>query len=191
MKFFKTLFTKKIKEELEENATGANFEGVGSTEDFKERYEEEAMPAATLDGCLKMIESYFHDAKVNRDTKLPINHPQTLDATIQDGMGFELYCTAFDFDRGQVAMFLAYAFSDFLINKYDFKLYKDSAPEYPLRGMTLKYDKQGMFLSIYPFEYAVKALDHEGKFIDLLQKIDANVGQIDNIKDKFDEFINP
>ncbi len=107
-----------------------------------------------------MIENYFIDNKIESKIKKPINHPVNLDQVDQDG--FVLYCKAFQLDEVQATLFLAYSLSDFLINKYGFKLYKDSEPEYPLRGMTLKYDKNGAVLSLYPYEYASKVLN--GKF---------------------------
>ena len=84
-----------------------------------------------LDGCLKMIENYFIDNKIERKIESPINHPINLDQVDQDGFGFVLYCKAFQLGEEQVTLFLAYSFSDFLINKYGFKLFKDSKPEYP------------------------------------------------------------
>ena len=189
MKFFKNLFGKKIKEEINENVEGANFEGIGSTEDFEERYQPDTLVADILDNCLKMVESYFMDAKAERDTNLPIHHPTTLDATVEEGLGFELYCKAMDFDRNKAALVLSYAFSDYLIKEYDFKLYKDKEPEYPLRVMTLKYDKDGAFLSIYPYEYAVKVLDFEANFTGLMTKIDTGLGQLAAVKKQVDDFI--
>ena len=142
-----------------------------------------------LDGCLKMVESYFLDNKIERKIKTPINHPVNLDQVDQDGFGFVLYCKAFQLGEEQAALFLAFAFSDYLIKKYGFKLYKDSSPEYPLRSMTLKYDKDGVLLSLYPFEYSSKVLNSNQTFSEMEEKLSSQLAQMPSIKDTVDQFI--
>jgi hypothetical protein len=94
-----------------------------------------------------------------------------------------LYCSAFQLGQEQATLFLAYTFSDFLINKYGFKLFKDSKPEYPLRGMTLKYDKNGVVLSLYPYEYASKVLNGNETFAELEGKLNAQLSEMPDIND--------
>ncbi len=71
-----------------------------------------------------------------------------------------------------------------------FKLYKDNQPEFPLRTLTLKYDQNGVVLSIYPFEYALKVLNYEATFEDLYNKIETNIGKMPGITDLVDKYIN-
>ncbi|MBL4675273.1 MAG: hypothetical protein JKY70_03565, partial [Mucilaginibacter sp.] len=139
MNFFKKLFSSKNNSDNKES----NFTGVYSEEYFKKRYTEEHLDESDgiLDGCLKMIQSYFIDNKIEQKIAAPINHPENLDQVLDDGIGFHMYCKAFQLQDTQTAMFLAYSFSDFLVKAFDFKLYKDNEPEFPLRKMTLKYDK--------------------------------------------------
>ncbi|WP_309838570.1 hypothetical protein [Flavobacterium sp. 2755] len=177
--FFKRLFTSK----KESNGTKTKINQVYSTTYFDNRYTEEGIEPTILDGCLKMIESYFIDNKIERKIESPINHPANLDQVDQDGFGFLLYCNAFQIEEFQATMFLAYAFSDFLMNRYGFKLYSDSKPEYPLRSMTLKYEKDEVFLSLYPFEYTSKVLKGNATFSDLAEKISSQIEEMPNIED--------
>lgn len=144
-----------------------------------------------LDGCLKMVESYFMDNKIERKVESPINHPLNLDQLDQDGFGFVLYCKAFQLGEGEAMMFLAFAFSDYLIKNYGFKLFKDNKPEYPLRGMTLKYDKEGIVLSLYPFEYSSKVLNGNETFSELEEKIKSQIRQMPDLNQVAKKFINP
>jgi len=189
MNFFKKLFSTKNRKEtqFQTNNEKINFQGISSKESFNERYSEDPIDPAMLDGCLKMVESYFIDNKIKREIQTPINDPLNLDQVVDNGIGFELYCKAFNLDKNQSAMFLAYSLSDFLINKYSFSLFKDIQPEYPLRTMTLKYDKNGIVLSLYPFEYAMKVLDYNASFQDLIIKIETNIGSMDEVKDEIDK----
>jgi hypothetical protein len=191
MNFLKKLFSTK-KEEIEsESKEGSNFEGVYSTEYFDKRYSEENIKAGMLDGCLKMIESYFIDNKIERKIETPINHPINLDQVDQDGFGFVLYCNAFQLGEEQATLFLAYSFSDFLINKYGFKLFKDSKPEYPLRGMTLKYDKNGVVLSLYPYEYASKVLNGNQTFTEMEERLNSQLAEMPKMDEILNKFIKP
>ena len=128
-----------------------------------------------LEGSLKMVESYFIDNNIAWDTALPVNHPVNLDKTVEEGFGFALYCRAFKLEDAQITLFLAFALSGYLVNNYGFTLYKDSEPEYPLRGMTLKYDRDGVLLSLYPFEYANKVLNNQGSFGSLYERIGTQI----------------
>jgi hypothetical protein len=201
MNFFKKLFSSKQettptpKQEAPKQETlnqqAPNFDGVYTDEYFSKRYEEENIydENGILDGCLKMIEGYFIDNKIEKINKDIINHPQNLDLVMDEGFGFGLYCKAFDLSDKEATLFLCFAFSDFIIKQYDFKLYRDNEPEFPLRFFTLKYDKNGTVLSIYPFEYAVKVLNYEAKFVDLHNRIESNIGNLPSVKDVLDSFI--
>jgi hypothetical protein len=136
-----------------------------------------------LDGCLKMVDSYFPDNKLTKKINKPDNHPLNLDQTVYEGPGFQLYCKQFQFGDNETTMFLAYAFADYLIRTYGFKLYKDSEPEFPLRTLTLKYDKKGVVVSLYPIEYALKVLNHESKFEDLHTKLNAHLESLPSADD--------
>ncbi|WP_286969983.1 hypothetical protein [Flavobacterium sp. UBA4854] len=179
MSFFKKLFSSK----KEPNNYGSNQSQINTKEYFDDRYTEDIIDPKMLEGCLKMIESYFIDNKIEKKIETPINHPTNLDQVDQDGFGFLLYCKAFQIEESQAAMFLAYSFSDFLIKKYDFKLYMDSKPDYPLRSMTLKYEKGEVFLSLYPFEYTTKVLNGNSTFSDLVEKIKTQIDEMPDLED--------
>jgi len=118
---------------------------------------------------------FFIANKVERQIENPVNHPVNLDQVIDEGLGFRMYCKAFQFGDTQAGLFLAYAFSDFLIHNYGFKLYKDSKPESPLRSITLKYDKDRIVLSLYPLEYSLKVLNYESTFQALHNRLDSQL----------------
>lgn len=189
MNFFRKLFGSKKENTPDDEKI--NFKGISSKTDFDSRYEEENMEPQMLDGCLKMIESYFIDNKIKRSVESPINHPINLDQLDRDGFGFVLYCKAFQMGEGEAIMFLAFAFSDYLIKNYDFKLFKDKKPEFPLRSMTLKYDKEGTFLSLYPFEYASKVLNGNETFCGLEEKVKSQIAQIPDLNKTIHKFIKP
>lgn len=166
-----------------------NFEGIQSEEYFEKRYSPSPIEDAVLDGCEKMVDSYFIDMKVERDQNYPAHHPKTLDAAVDEGLGFEMYCKAFEMDRGKSALFLAMLFSDYLIKTFGFELYADSQPEYPLRGMTLKYNRDGAMLSLYPFEYSIKVLDYAATYQEMVQRLAANIEALPAMKKQVDDFI--
>ena len=174
MSFFKKLFSgeKKENEKVKEQETA--FAGIYTDEHFNKRYTEENIKENPifLDGCLKMVESYYLEYKLAKKVEKPLNHPANLDQVVNEGVGFHIYCKQFQLEDSQVIMFLSYAFSDFLINTYGFKYYKDSTPEFPYRAITLKYNKNGTVLSLYPFEYALKVLNKESTFESLYSRID-------------------
>lgn len=172
MNFFKKLFSGKKEESQTENNNRTSFEGIATEEYLNKRYKEEKIDDSTLDSALKMVESYFIDNKIERKVKEPINHPINLDQTVDEGFGFSLYCKAFNLEENHALMFLALSFNDFMIKNYGFKLYNDSKPEFPLRTMTLKYDKEGAKLSLYPIEYTSKVLQYESSFEELHKRIE-------------------
>jgi hypothetical protein len=192
MNFFKRLFSTKPQDEDHKpeasEQDGTPISGIMTESHFNERYtlQDLKKDPEMLDGCLKMVESYFLDNKLERRIETPVNHPANLDQTMDDGFGFKLYCQAFQLDERQATLFLAMAFSDFLINEFGFQLYKDSQPEYPLRGMTLKYDQNGVLLSLYPYEYANKVINYEAEFAGLYEKVKTS---LDNLPSK-ESFLN-
>lgn len=173
MNFFKKLFSGDKKENEETGQQKTDFAGVYTDEYFNKRYSEENLNAnpVILDGCLKMVDSYFLEYNLAKKVNKPLNHPSNLDQVVNEGIGFHEFCKKFNFGDSQVVMFLSYAFSDFLVKTYGFKYYKDSAPEFPMRSMTLKYNKNGTVLSLYPFEYALKVLNKESTFENLYNRI--------------------
>lgn len=192
MNFFKKLFSSKKQEINSETINERSaLEGVYTTEYFDNRYSLDNIEAGMLEGCLKMIESYFIDNKITRKVVAPINHPLNLDQLDQEGFGFFLYCKAFQLGEEQATFFIAYSFSDFLITKYGFKLFKDASPEYPLRGMTLKYDQNGVVLSLYPFEYASKVLNGNQTFTEMEDKLNAQLAQMPKMEDVLNAFEEP
>jgi len=187
MNFFKRLFSSKKTHDVNQPENKIN--AVFSDEYFHKRYTEHDITedAVVVDGCLKMVEGYFVDNQLDRKVVIPINHPINLDQVVNDGMGFQLYCNAFKLPDNQAVFFLAFAFSEFLINNYGFKLYKDSEPEFPLRSMTLKYNHNGAVLSLYPFEYALKVLKNESTFENLLNRLSGQIKTMPKVKDDFNQ----
>jgi hypothetical protein len=55
--------------------------------------------------------------------------------------------------------------------------------------MTLKYDINGTFLSLYPFEYAAKVLRYESSFEDLHQRIDSQMGNIPGAEEIMEQYL--
>lgn len=185
MSFLKRLFSSKTSHTPNPETSGQQVKEIITESYFEERYtlQDLQKDSGMLDGCLKMVESYFMDNKIERRVANPINHPSNLDQTMDDGLGFKMYCQAFQLGESEATLFLAIAFSEFLINEFGFKLYKDSEPEYPLRGMTLKYDQNGALLSLYPYEYASKVLNYEAEFDGLYEKIKVNLGNMPSAED--------
>jgi hypothetical protein len=205
MNFFKKLFTNKKESEKpkhipkseQENNSKIELGNIATNEYFDQRYQEDTISESILDGTLKMIEGYFIANKIKPIIEKPINHPKNLDQTIDDGFGFILYCKASQLDENFAVGILAMAFNDFMIKNHGFKLYKDSEPEYPLRDMTLKYDNQGVKLSLYPIEYTAKVINYEACFVDLHERIKNHLESLptsdeifnrimDNLEDKTD-----
>ncbi|MBN2880893.1 hypothetical protein JXM83_02465 [Candidatus Woesearchaeota archaeon] len=187
MSLFNKLFSRKNRTtKMDER----NFSGVYIKDSFNERFTEEKLDAETLDGCFKMIESYFIENKIKRKIESPINHPVNLDQIDQEGFGFIMYCKAYGLGDAEATLFLALSFSDFLINKYGFKLYKDTKPEFQLRSMTLKYNKNDVVLSLYPFEYVTKVLTGNQTFSEMDKKLNSQLSEIPTKDELIDKFIN-
>lgn len=171
MSFFKKLFGSKSESKHESPVSQTPLSGISTTDSFNERYEKQPITPTILDGCFKMIESYFADNKITPKVKGMINHPTNLDQVDREGFGFIMYCQAFNLEECQAIMFLALAFSDYMIKQHGFTSYRDKQPEFPLRGMTLKSGNSGAVLSLYPFEYAHKVLTGNETFIELEEKV--------------------
>ena len=106
MNFFKKYFSKKD----ETKSEASSLEGIVTKEYFNQRYTEDNVDEGMLDGCLKMVESYFLDNKIERKIKTPINHPVNLDQVDQDGFGFVLYCKSFSAWRRTGSTFSSFRF---------------------------------------------------------------------------------
>lgn len=163
---------------------------IYTEEYFAQRYVEENIHdnPKLLDGSLKMIESYFIDNLIAQNVQSPVNHPNNLDQVVEEGLGFQWYCKSFELDDQATIMFLTMGLSDFFINNFGFQLYKDNEPEFPLRSMTLKYNKNGAVLSLYPFEYALKVLNHEATFTELFDKISNHLENMPNVEDVLNNY---
>lgn len=187
MSFFRKIFSKN-KVTNNENHKVQGLKEVYTEEYFKGRYTEQKLSENDLlvDGSFKMLESFFIDNKIKPVIDQPVYHPLNIDQAVQEGMGFYEYCKQFDQDDKQIGLIITIAFSYFLVNEWDFKLFNDKTPEFPLRFMTLKYDRDGGVLSLYPFEYSLKVLNGEARFSDLFEKIKNNLGNIPSAKDILD-----
>ncbi|RYE18285.1 MAG: hypothetical protein EOP45_14380 [Sphingobacteriaceae bacterium] len=184
MNFFKRIFSSK--------QTEAPLDAIYTEDYFNQRYTEQDLQAdpAMLEGCIKMVESYFIDNKIERKVKDPVNHPLNLDQVFTEGMGFEMYCRAFKLGESEMLMFLAYAFSGYLTENFGFKLYKDNTPESPGRSMTLKYDQNGAVLSLYPFEYAHKVLNGDATFDHLYGRLKQQLGNMPDVKETLKDIVD-
>lgn len=73
MNFFKKLFSSKKQEINSETINERSaLEGVYTTEYFDKRYSLDNIEAGMLEGCLKMIEGYFLDSKIEKGIWLRI-----------------------------------------------------------------------------------------------------------------------
>lgn len=194
MNFFKRLFSKSKdhsdNESNEQSNTEPNLTAIYSTDYFEQRYALAPIEPEMLEGCFKMIEGYFVANTITRLEEFPLHHPKNLDLVDQEGFGFVLYCSAFQMGKTEGTLFLAMAFSDFLIQKYGFVMYTDATPEYPLRGMTLKYDQDGVVLSLYPFEYAAKVLQGNATFSELEDRLQSQLAVMPDMRNTVNQFLN-
>jgi hypothetical protein len=179
MSFFRKIFSKN-KVSGQENQEVPKIKEVFTEDYFNDRYTEQELSESDLlvDGSFKMIESYFLDNNIKTVIKSPIYHPANIDEAITEGVGFYEYCKLFKQEDKQIGLMITIAFSYFLIKELGFTLYNDKTPEFPLRFMTLKYNKDGGVISLYPFEYSLKVLNREAKFIDLYERIKSNLESI-------------
>ncbi len=199
MNFFKKLFSSKKQEKKQESSNESqpkqqiNERGVReiyTTEYFDKRYKEDTIDEFILDGCLKIIKGFYIDNTIEQEIENPINHPINLDQVVQDAIGFHMYCKAFNLADKETTMYLALAFADYMINTFGFKLYQDSEPEFPLRAMTIKYDKNKTVISLYPIEYALKVLNDQATFEDMHSKIKNHLENLPDTNDLLDQFMN-
>ncbi|MDX2362790.1 MAG: hypothetical protein QNK23_18415 [Crocinitomicaceae bacterium] len=188
MSFFKKIFSStKDNSQKQHRRVSGEVSEVYTDAYFQNRYTEEEIESSRLEGSLKMIDSYFLSNSIQRKIEDPINHPLNLDQSVEDGMGIHMYSKAFELEESQVVMFLTVAFNDYMIKNLEFKLYKDKEPEFPMRSMTLKYDKNGAVLSLYPFEYCLKVLKSESTFEDLYLKIKDHLENLPNKDELLDK----
>lgn len=189
MNFFKKLFSSNKEERNENkiNSESPKIKEVYREDYFQNRYIETDIyeNPTIIEGCMKMIESYYLDNNIEKIISNPINHPSNLDQIVEEGMGFHMYCQSFGQEDSQIVFILAYAFAEFLIKENNFKFYKDNEPEFPLRSTTLKLEVNGAVLSLYPFEYSLKVLNNESKFESLYEKLKTQTQSMPNLKDDF------
>lgn len=180
MNFFKKIFSSR--KNAQQNENPANISGVYSTEYFDKRYTEQDVYEMAFDDSIKMIESFYIDTNNEQEHEL-INHPVNLDQVVHEAPGFHAYCQNFQMEDSMVILTLSILFSEYLIKNFGFKLYKDSEPEFPLRGLTLKYNNNGGVLSLYPFEYSLKVLNNEATFQNLVERIEAQIPMLPSSED--------
>ena len=189
MNFFKKLFSSNKDESNESNADSESpkIKEIYREDYFQNRFIETDIyeNPTIIEGCMKMIESYYLDNNIEKIISNPINHPSNLDQVVEEGMGFHMYCQSFGQEDSQIVFILAYAFAEFLIKENNFKFYKDNEPEFPLRSTTLKLEVNGAVLSLYPFEYSLKVLNKESKFESLYEKLKTQTQSMPNLKDDF------
>lgn len=138
--------------------------GVFNEEEFSKRYLEDTVDSNMLSGSLSLVNSYFIENKLPLKQPEILNHPLNLDQLTTEGMGFTKYCRAFKVKDDQAIMSVAFAFNDYMIKTYGFKLYIDQHPENPLQTMTLAYIDEDTPVFLYPLEYTLKVLRSEASF---------------------------
>ncbi|WP_298418373.1 hypothetical protein [uncultured Kordia sp.] len=198
MNFFKKLFSSKKSTQKQDSpqqtkeslANEGEIKEIYTTNYFAKRYSEDTIDEFILDGCLKVIKGFYIDNNIDQKVENPLNHPINLDQVVQDGMGFHMYCKAFNLADKETMMYLALAFADYMIKAFDFKLYQDNEPEFPLRAMTIKYDKNQTVMSLYPIEYALKVLNDEATFEDIHTKVKTHLESMPDMNDLLDQFMN-
>ncbi|WP_430409934.1 hypothetical protein [Kordia sp.] len=206
MNFFKKLFSSKKQTEKQvpkhpqeasktvsknnDQTKKGEVKEIFTTEYFDKRYTEDRIDEFILDGCLKIIKGFYIDTNIEQKIENPLNHPINLDQVIEDGMGFHMYCKAFNLADKETTMYLALAFADYMIKTFDFKLYQDSEPEFPLRAMTIKYDKNQTVMSLYPIEYALKVLNNQATFEDMHSKVKTHLESMPDMNDLLNQFMN-
>lgn len=136
-----------------------------------------------------MLESFYIDTHNEREHKL-INHPANLDQAVHETPGFHAYCQNFQMEDSIIILTLSILFSEYLIKNFGFKLYKDSEPEFLLRAITLKYNKDAGVLSLYPFKYSLKVLNNEATFQNLTERIESLLTKIPTAKDVLNDLKN-
>ena len=159
---------------------------------FKERYIEQdfAAEAGIMGSSLKMLESYYNGYKLEMAVQEVINHPKNLDQVVVEGPGIHAHFKRFGMEDQEIILILAMAFNEFLITRHGFKLCNDRTPEYPLRGMVLQHDNNGAVLSVYPFEFSLKVLQHEGSFNELFEKIEKQRAMAAEMGDLLKKYIH-
>ena len=180
MNFLKKIFGSKEKEfekKVNENKNKTpEFKGIIVDEYFNKRYKETIIEKELIEGIYKTINGYISTNNLKMKVENPIEHPINLDyiATVgvENGIGFIDFCKTFG-KKGdeEIVMYLSYAFSKYMIENFEFKLYDDNEPEFPHRFLSLKYNKNGKLLSLYPFEYSLKVLNIEASFESLHSRI--------------------
>ena len=94
-----------------------------------------------------------------------------------------MHSNAVNIDENTAILFLAFALNEFFITNYDFKLYADTKPEFPLRGMTLKFKKDNRYFSLYPYEFSLKVWNNQARFEELLDNVEHNLKNMPSIDD--------
>ncbi|UMY66455.1 MULTISPECIES: hypothetical protein [unclassified Flavobacterium] len=183
MSFFKKLFSAN-KDKQPETASLPKF--IATDEYIDTRYKEERIPDKIREGNEKMIRSYYVDNAIVPKVAEPLNSPLNLDQ-INENDGFLHYCRGFGLPDVQIIFTLAASFAAFFESEHGFKLYKDLTPDSELRGMVMKYEKNGGVLFAYPFEYALAALNGEKSFENLNKQVGEKIGNLPTTQDFLDQ----
>jgi hypothetical protein len=57
--------------------------------------------------------------------------------------------------------------------------------------MTLKYDKNGVVLSLYPYEYASKVLNGNQTYTEMEERLNSQLAEMPKMDDILNKYIKP
>ncbi|WP_157687317.1 hypothetical protein [Pedobacter psychrophilus] len=161
---------------------------VLTDESFDKRYKELDSDNPIFEDSNKMINDYFQVNNISQKFNGSTNHPVNIDQVLNEG--FYDFCKSLDMEDKQIGMTLSICFSNYFTENFDFQLYSDNEPESSLRFLTLKYNKDGVVMSLYPFEYTLKVLNKESTYENLYLKIQNQLNQLPNKDETLKEMLS-
>ena len=183
MNFFKRIFTKNKSSESETKVNE-----IFTNEYFDNRYKELDFDNPLFKDSTTMIAGYFQVNNITMKNSEFTNHPVNLDQVLNEG--FYEFCKSLGMEDKQIGMTLSICFSNHFIENLDFKLYRDNKPESSLRFLALKYNKDGVVMSLYPFEYTLKVLNNEATYENLYLRTQSQLDRLPKKDDVINQWIN-
>ena len=183
MNFFDKMFSKN---KLTSQET--KIKSVFTDEYFDKQFKELDSDNPQFEDSIVMVAGYLQVNNITQKNSDSTNHPINLDQVLNEG--FYEFCKSIGMEDKQIGMILSFCFSNYFIEKFAFKLYKDNEPESPLRFLTLKYNKDGIVMSLYPFEYTLKVLNKEATYENLYLKIQSQLKQLPTKDEVLNELLS-
>lgn len=182
MSFFKKIFSSNKKNDEKKPVFPKE---IMTDEYFEKRYLKHTIEEEIIEGSMKMVKGYFIDMHIE-PANVPIYYPENLDKAVNEGLGFHFYCQGLKLEDKETLFFLAVNFSRYMNEQYGFELYQDTETETPLRGMNLKFDKDGALITLYPLEYSLKVLNGTSSFTELENKVKPHLENLPSVKNILD-----